>query len=224
VAPIARRSHPALVAMVLSLATASCAHVTPKDLDARLATLRSDMAQQIQDGDQRVASDLGQRIDGVESRVSNLESALKDLKDQYGVKIEQLENAVRFDVPVYFDYDKADLKTPGTQVLDRFSQVASQYYAGARITVEGFTDPSGSEAYNKRLGQRRADAVKDYLVDKGVSSDQLRAVSYGESAARQVEKGAAGPGTTGWENRRVVMVIDHMASSQSTPISDSGSR
>jgi peptidoglycan-associated lipoprotein len=88
--------------------------------------------------------------------------------------------------------------------------VAREYYPDALITVEGFTDPSGSEEYNLRLGQRRAEAVAAYLTEMSdLTGDKLRAVSYGEDTRRLVMPEGWGPGAPGWENRRVVLVIDH---------------
>jgi peptidoglycan-associated lipoprotein len=97
-------------------------------------------------------------------------------------------------------------------VLDRFATVVKEYYPGALVTVEGFTDPAGTAAYNRRLGQQRAEAVKEYLGSAGgFEATTLKAVSYGESRNRQVVPGAKGPGDTGLENRRVALVIDHAA-------------
>ena len=97
-------------------------------------------------------------------------------------------------------------------MLDRFATVVKEYYPGAVITVEGFTDPAGTAAYNRRLGQRRADTVKEYLASaEGLETSQLKAVSYGEARDRQVVPGAKGPGDAGLENRRVALVIDHAA-------------
>lgn len=97
-------------------------------------------------------------------------------------------------------------------MLERFATVVKQYYPGALVTVEGFTDPAGSVGYNQRLGQRRADAVKEYLATAGgFASDSLKAVSYGKAKQRQVVPWAHGPGQTGEENRRVALVIDHAA-------------
>jgi hypothetical protein len=76
------------------------------------------------------------------------------------------------------------------------------------VTVEGFTDPSGSAAYNKELGQARADAVKEYL-GSSLGGTTVRAVSYGEASNRQITPGAQGPGEEGLENRRVALVIDY---------------
>ncbi len=117
---------------------------------------------------------------------------------------------IRFNVPVHFDFDKADIRDLDRQVLDRFASVVKQFYGQATVTVEGFADPAGSEAYNRRLGQRRADAVKRYLTTTGgLRADQVKAVSYGEAANRQVVPGARGPGMTGIENRRVALVVDY---------------
>ena len=75
------------------------------------------------------------------------------------------------------------------------------------VTVEGFTDPAGSASYNRHLGQKRAEAVRDYLVSTGgMAANQVRAVSYGEARNRQVEPGGTRDG--GANNRRVALVID----------------
>ncbi|MCJ7630232.1 MAG: OmpA family protein, partial [Longimicrobiales bacterium] len=92
-------------------------------------------------------------------------------------------------------------------------QVVAKYYPSSLVTVEGFTDPVGSPEYNLVLGKRRADAVRDYLVNHtGLNPDQVRAVSYGEAANRLVSDNGRGPGQEGWENRRVALVIDHSGS------------
>ena len=83
--------------------------------------------------------------------------------------------------------------------------MVTEYYPGALVTVEGFADPSGSAAYNMQLGQRRAQAVQEYLATSGgFGADRLKAVSYGEARNRQVAPGARGPGDQGIENRRTM--------------------
>ena len=72
------------------------------------------------------------------------------------------------------------------------------------VTVEGFADPAGSTAFNRNLGQQRAEVVRDYLVGTGgLSAGQVRAVSYGEEQNRQVRPRATGD--EGRDNRRVVI-------------------
>lgn len=197
-------------AVVLVAGLSGCAHVNQEDLDSRLADLREDMSEEITQGDQQVRNDLGQRIDGVEERVDALVQDLEALERDFDATVERLETALRFNTPVHFGFDRAQIRDQDKPVLDRFSQVVREYYPDALITVEGFTDPAGSEEYNMRLGQRRAESVKSYLVSQAsLEENRVRTVSYGESMTRQVADNAHGPGQEGWENRRVVLVIDH---------------
>jgi peptidoglycan-associated lipoprotein len=132
------------------------------------------------------------------------------MQSDFEVAIAQLEDQLRFNVPVYFAFDDATVQSESEAVLDRFGSVAQEYYPEALITVEGFTDAAGSADYNVQLGQRRADAVAGYLLaNAGLAQDRVRAVSYGENTQRLVMAEDWGPGQPGWENRRVVLVIDH---------------
>jgi peptidoglycan-associated lipoprotein len=93
-------------------------------------------------------------------------------------------------------------------VLDRFASVVREHYPDAVVTVEGFADPAGSAAYNRRLGQRRGESVRQYLTSDGqLGAERIRVVSYGEARERQVVPGAQGP--NGLPNRRVALVIDY---------------
>ena len=114
--------------------------------------------------------------------------------------------------PVHFEFGQSELREADRPVLDRFATVVKEYYPGALVTVEGFTDAAGTAAYNRRLGQHQADAVKEYLGSAGgFNATQVKAVSYGEAKNRQVVPGAKGPGDLGVGNRRVALVIDHAA-------------
>ncbi len=197
----------------LTVALGGCAHVKPQELDNRLASLRSDLESEITQGDQQTANELNQRIDAVDTRVDNLESQLESLRRDFNARIEELETAVRFDVPVHFAFDESDVRSEDMPLLDRFAQVVNQYYSTALITVEGFTDPAGSASYNIQLGMRRAEAVKAYLVSQGgVNPDRVKTVSYGEASDRLVSDDDHGPGDSGWQNRRVAFVVDYSGS------------
>ncbi len=194
--------------VVVGSVLAGCSRVKPEELDARLAEIRTEMAQ----GDQRVSGEVATvngRVDDLESRFSTLESQLNQLAREFDATVERLESALRFDMPVYFGFDEDVLTDTHREVLDRFAGVIREYYPDCLITAEGFTDAVGSAEYNQALGQRRAEAVKSFLVQEGgLSADQVRAVSYGEAQNRQVNA-AHGPGQEGWENRRVALVVDH---------------
>ena len=79
----------------------------------------------------------------------------------------------------YFDYDKADIRPDARTAL---SKTADFLKANTRfkVTIEGHCDERGSTEYNLGLGDRRANAVKQYLVSLGVSADRLSTVSFGK--------------------------------------------
>jgi len=99
---------------------------------------------------------------------------------------------------VNFEFDKAVLLAESTLILDR---VAASLLAHPEVKVEvaGHTDSDGSDAYNLKLSDRRAKAVRDYLIKKGVPASQLTANGYGESRPTADNKTVEGRA----ENRRV---------------------
>ncbi len=207
-----RRSVLAVGALAMVVGLAGCAaKVKQEDFNNEMAKLRQEM----QSGDQAVAARVdstNQALAEQRARLDALEQELQAFRSEYTVSIEKVRGMLKFNVPVYFDYDSAELRETDRPVLDRFASVVTEYYPGALVTVEGFTDPSGSAAYNVQLGKRRAQAVQEYLATAGgLGADRLKAVSYGEARNRQVAPGAKGPGDEGIENRRVALVIDHAA-------------
>jgi peptidoglycan-associated lipoprotein len=80
---------------------------------------------------------------------------------------------------VYFDFDRYSLRPEATRVLDE-AIAALKENTTLRVEIEGHTCNIGTAEYNLALGDRRANAVKDYLVSRGVTADRLRTVSYGE--------------------------------------------
>lgn len=164
-------------------------------LGAQIATERSE----------RTAADEALRGD-----IAALRTELQTMRTEFGAKITALEDGLRFAFPVNFAFDDANVRPEDQAALDRFVAVAQQYYPNATITVEGFADPAGSTAYNRQLSERRAESVKSYLVGRGMSDAQLRAIGYGEQ--RQVNAGAWGEDPGAQANRRVVFVVEHVGS------------
>src|SRR6202007_1824304 len=80
---------------------------------------------------------------------------------------------------VHFDFDRYSLRPEATRVLDEAVDAMKQN-ATLRLTIEGHTCNIGTAEYTLALGDRRASAVRDYLVSRGVAADRLRTVSYGE--------------------------------------------
>ena len=79
-----------------------------------------------------------------------------------------------------FEFDRAELRMPQTK-LDEIAVALGNNTQLANITISGYTDLLGSDAYNMKLSQRRADAVKGYLTNKGIAASRLTAVAKGES-------------------------------------------
>lgn len=81
---------------------------------------------------------------------------------------------------IYFDYDKATLRPESIEELERVVQFL-QENPSLKVEISGHTDSDGSEAYNLRLSQARAQSVVDYLISRGIASERLIARGYGES-------------------------------------------
>jgi len=81
---------------------------------------------------------------------------------------------------VYFDFDQYVIRDDGVSTLQGNAQLLSAQYQDSSVLIEGHCDERGTTDYNLVLGERRAQAVKDYLVDLGVSSSRIKIVSYGK--------------------------------------------
>lgn len=112
-------------------------------------------------------------------------------------------NNARVGDRVFFELNSAILTDESQQVLDR--QVAwLKDNNKAKITIEGHTDERGTREYNLALGDRRANAVKDYLMSSGIKRSRITTVSYGKERPMFSQK-------TGYvslaQNRRAVTTI-----------------
>ena len=109
----------------------------------------------------------------------------------------------RLTLHVNFDFDKATIRDADTAELQKAVDFVKKY-PGYKISIEGHTDNIGSERYNQRLSERRAAAVKEYLLKHGVADGaRIKTAGYGKSkpiADNSTEKGR-------FENRRVEILI-----------------
>ncbi|MEN8186306.1 MAG: OmpA family protein [Bacteroidota bacterium] len=80
---------------------------------------------------------------------------------------------------IFFNTNKATFTEEAKVRLTKITEILKDYTA-VNFTVEGHTDDTGSAEYNKKLSQKRADAVRDYLIEKGFPADKMTAVGYGE--------------------------------------------
>jgi OmpA-OmpF porin, OOP family len=88
---------------------------------------------------------------------------------------------------IHFDFDKSTLKPEAQTILKRNIQVLKEN-PKAQVRIAGYTSASGTDAYNQKLSERRANAVKGYLVNEGlISSDRLSMIGYGEKTPAMYE-------------------------------------
>jgi peptidoglycan-associated lipoprotein len=103
---------------------------------------------------------------------------------------------------VFYGYDSSELTSEGRATLEKQAAWLQQY-ANVSITIEGHADERGTREYNLALGERRAQAVKNYLVSLGVPADRLNTISYGKERPAVV-----GSDEESWsKNRRGVTVV-----------------
>jgi OOP family OmpA-OmpF porin len=106
---------------------------------------------------------------------------------------------------VEFDFDKSTIKKGYYQDIDNLAGVMKQY-PDLNLVIEGHTDRIGSDAYNEKLSRERADAVKNYMVEKnGIDANRIKAIGFGEKqpvASNDTSEGRA-------QNRRVEAAVDY---------------
>src|SRR5579884_3008132 len=104
---------------------------------------------------------------------------------------------------VFFDTDSSDLSAQARATLDHQAEWLN-HYANYAFTIEGHADERGTREYNIALGARRAQAVRDYLISRGVAANRMHTISYGKE--RPV---AVCNDISCWsQNRRAVTVLN----------------
>ncbi|MDD4052278.1 MAG: peptidoglycan-associated lipoprotein Pal [candidate division Zixibacteria bacterium] len=103
---------------------------------------------------------------------------------------------------VYFDFDKSNVRTDQRVALDKNAGIMKNF-PNINIEVEGHCDERGTVEYNIALGDRRAQSVKKYLIDLGISADRIKTISYGKE-----RPAVPGTGEDVWaQNRRAAFRI-----------------
>ncbi len=144
---------------------------------------------------------LGNRIGAyMDKQEADLRNAMASTVSQNNATIqrnnEQMLTAT-FKSDLFFDVNSSTIKPGGYAELDRVANVLAQY-PQTMIRVEGHTDQTGSEQYNLQLSERRANAVKNALTQKGIDAARITPVGMGECCPVSSDNAA---------NRRVSMVL-----------------
>jgi OOP family OmpA-OmpF porin len=106
---------------------------------------------------------------------------------------------------VEFDFDKSTIKKGYYKDIDDLVKVMKDY-PDLNVVIEGHTDSVGTAAYNKKLSQRRAEAIKKYMVESGIDANRLKAQGFGFDkpiASNKTKEGRQ-------QNRRVEAAVDYL--------------
>ncbi len=112
------------------------------------------------------------------------------------------DKAVEIKETIYFDLNKATIKPQSFKLLDGVA-AALTAHSTLRISIEGHTDDRAADMYNLKLSQQRADAVRAYLINKGIAAGRLEAIGFGEARPKVSGKTKAARDA----NRRVEFII-----------------
>ncbi|REJ73407.1 MAG: OmpA family protein [Acidobacteria bacterium] len=172
----------------------------------------------------------GERIGQVETRLEENQSAIAENRSQIAAQGEQitelsktaeealdravaagrlaegtlLSETVLSDDSVSFQSESAELSDAGKEALAAFAAPLKEQNTGVFFEIQGHTDSTGSEEYNYRLGQQRAEAVRRHLnLEHGFPLHRMSVISYGESEPAHDNKTREGRA----KNRRVVIVV-----------------
>jgi len=126
---------------------------------------------------------IGSSVIEIDVNASNtLPAWIRDIRVDYGVEdpVSVFEAEGEYTTrSIYFDFNSADLRPESTPELERLRAMVADY--GKPLVIEGHTDSVGSDDYNMDLSKRRAEAVKAYLVSKGIDAGLIEAVGKGET-------------------------------------------
>jgi outer membrane protein OmpA-like peptidoglycan-associated protein len=132
-----------------------------------------------------VAPGASAKILDIEAKILDIvgaSSALEGALAELGAKVTEEEIQIALAADVVFDFDKADLRPEAETALIKLAQIL-QAYPKAPVRIEGHTDSKGSDSYNQKLSERRALAVKEWLVRKaGVAAARLTTRGLGETS------------------------------------------
>jgi outer membrane protein OmpA-like peptidoglycan-associated protein len=148
----------------------------------------------IRDRDQDTVED---KVDNCPDEPGPVENEGCPIEEKQLVEIQSDRIAIKD--KVHFDFDKATIQRRSYGLLDQVARVILEHPEILSVSIDGHTDSQGSADYNRDLSQRRAAAVREYLIQKGVAPERLEAHGFGED--RPIESNATNAGRAA--NRRV---------------------
>lgn len=151
-----------------------------------------------------VGGAIGNEMDKKEAKLKQI-AAERDASEMEVERVREDLLRVSVSSEASFDFDRYAIKPEFKPTLDKVADVLYND-ANLRIQVVGHTDSKGSDAYNQRLSERRAQATADYLISQGVAASQVEVEGRGESEPRADNATAAGRA----QNRRVEIYLQQL--------------
>ncbi|MBS4015598.1 MAG: OmpA family protein [Candidatus Latescibacteria bacterium] len=149
---------------------------------------------------------LNTKVDKLQADVTDLKLSVDEVKDLIKTSLKTAIDMfyIRHFLNVLFPFDS--YKIPKTEYwkIDEAVRLINVYYADEIIVLEGHTDVAGTDPYNYTLSDRRSQAVREYMISKGISADRIQLMPKGKSSPINYQ---TGPGARGMENRRVVFIV-----------------
>lgn len=196
-----------LLATALVFTSCETKHSETKD---QLAEAGQDTAVLARDGSKTIADAASGAATAVDNAWDMTKAKLADVKFKeitlpgVSVRGDDTYNVYSVDETVLFDTDKADIKPSAAEALKQITGSIGQRYAAGQVRVMGFADSRGDKNYNKELSEKRAEAVKSYLVATGgIDAGRVSVEPMGE--AMPVASNATAEGRQ--ENRRVEIAV-----------------
>ncbi len=180
------------------------AELAAKNAEMERARIRAEADRSAADA-QRAMSDASRAKQAAAQAEREKAELRKQLVDQFNLILETRDTARGLIVnmsDVLFDTGKFTLKPGAREKLAKISGIVLSH-PGLMLQVEGHTDSVGSEAYNQTLSEKRADSVRDFLIQQGLNGSIITAKGYGKTLPVADNSTAAGR----QQNRRVEMVV-----------------
>ncbi|HZI54652.1 MAG TPA: OmpA family protein [Chitinophagaceae bacterium] len=158
-------------------------------------------------GNTALGAIIGATVGGVTGAVigKKMDKQAEEIENEVpGAKVERVGEGivVEFSNAVLFGFDQSALSSNAQSTLDDLIAILNKY-PDTDLEIQGHTDNTGTDDYNKGLSRRRAEAVADYLTNHNISSKRVKTVGYGETAPKYTNDSESGRS----QNRRVDFLI-----------------
>ncbi|MES2619040.1 MAG: OmpA family protein [Bacteroidota bacterium] len=158
-------------------------------------------------GNTALGAIIGAAVGGAAGAIigNKMDKQAKDIENNVpGAKVERVGEGitVEFNSKILFDVNKYELSSDATANLSKLVTILNEY-PDTDIEVQGHTDNTGSDSYNKTLSKQRATAVSNYLTSKGIKTDRINIKGFGENAPKYENDSETGRAN----NRRVEFMI-----------------